>query len=220
MIRLLVADDHRMFRQGLARLLADDPGLVVAVEASTSAEVIDALRTHEVDVAIIDLSMPGRGGIDLIGHIKARVPSPRVLVITMHGEEPYITHALRAGADGYLTKENAADEVVAAIHRVAGGGRYVCSTVAERLALGIATHDDGDRPHALLSEREYKVFEMLVAGRRGLEIARELSLSEKTVSTHKANVLKKMNMLNRTELVLYAIKHQLVAFPDAGVQKV
>jgi DNA-binding NarL/FixJ family response regulator len=211
MIRLLIADDHRIFRQGLARLLADHADLVVAAQAADCSEVVDVLRAQPIDVLILDLSMPGRGGIEMISHAKALRPGIRVLVMTMHGEEPYVTQALRAGADAYMTKEDAADELAVAIRRVAGGGRYVCSAVAERLALGIATNDDGEQRHGRLSEREYRIFEMLVAGRRGWEIAQELSLSEKTVSTHKAHVLRKMNVTNRTELVLYAIRHQLVA---------
>jgi two-component system, NarL family, invasion response regulator UvrY len=211
MIRLLVADDHQMFRQGIIRLLSDYSDLSVVAQAANYAEVVNAVRSQPIDVAILDLTMPGRGGIELIGHAKSLRPEMRILVMTMHDEEPYVTQALRAGADGYMTKENAADELNAVLHRLYGGSRYVCSSVAERLALGIAMPDSGDKRHAKLSDREYRIFEMLVAGRRGCEIAQELSLSEKTVSTHKVNVLKKMNAANRTELVRYAIRNQLVA---------
>lgn len=211
MIRLLVADDHQMFRQGLVRLLSDHSDLTVVAQAANYAEVIDALRAATVDVAILDLSMPGRGGIELIRHAKTLQPAMRILVMTMHDEEPYVTQALRAGAEGYMTKENAADELNFAIHRLCNGNRYVCAAVAERLALGIALNESGDSRHSQLSVREYKIFEMLVAGKRGWEIAQELSLSEKTVSTHKINVLRKMNAANRTELVRYAIKNQLLA---------
>lgn len=211
MIRLLLADDHQIFRQGLIRLLADHTDLQVVAQAGTCAEAIDAIRAQPIDVVVLDLSMPGRGGIEIISHAKQLRPGLRVLVMTMHGDEPYVTHALRAGADAYMTKEDAADDLAAAIRRVSAGGRYVCAAVAERLALGIANQEDGERPHARLSEREYRIFEMLVAGKRGCEIASELSLSEKTVSTHKSHVLRKMNATNRTELVLYAIRHQLVA---------
>jgi DNA-binding NarL/FixJ family response regulator len=119
--------------------------------------------------------------------------------------------ALRAGTDGYMTKDNAAEELVAVIRQLARGGRYVCPAIAERITLGIAHGGAGEGAHNKLSDREYKVFELLVAGKRGSEIAQELSLSEKTVSTHKSHVLKKLNLNNGTELVLYAIKHQLVA---------
>jgi len=211
LIRLLLADDHQIFRQGLRRLLADHDDLRVGAEAANYSEVIDAVRAQAFDVVILDLTMPGRGGVELIGHVKSLRPELHVLVMTMHGEEPYISQALRAGADGYITKENAADELLQAIRRVACGSRYICSAVAEQLALGIAIPEHGDRRHARLSGREYRIFEMLVAGKRGCEIAEELSLSEKTVSTHKANVLQKMNVANRTELLLYAVKHNLVA---------
>ena len=210
MIRLLLADDHQIFRQGLRRLLADHEDMSIAGEAASYADVIDVVRAQPIDVAVLDLSMPGRGGVELIGHAKSLQSEMRILVMTMHGEEPYISQTLRAGADGYITKENAADELVQAIRRVARGGRYICSSVAEQLALGIAGADHGERAHARLSGREYRIFEMLVAGKRGCDIAEELSLSEKTVSTHKAHVLQKMNVSNRTELLLYAVRHNLV----------
>ena len=211
MIRLLLADDHRMFREGLSRLLSDQPDLEVVAEAASSSEAAEAVRLHEIDVAIFDLSMPGRCGPALISHAKSLRPEMRVLVLTMHAEEPHVTQSLRAGADGYATKEIGAAEIVAAIRRLRAGGRYVCPEVAERLALGIATNPHGDQRHARLSDREYRVFEMLVAGKRGWEIASELSVSEKTVSTHKINVLRKMNLANRTELIRYAIREQLLA---------
>jgi DNA-binding NarL/FixJ family response regulator len=214
--RLLIADDHRLFRQGLRRLLEEQDDLEVVAEAADCREALQVLRVTTIDVAIIDLSMPGRGGIDLIGRAKQVQPSTRILVTTMHGEDPYVTQALRAGADGYMTKEHASDDLVQAIRRVALGGRYLCPSVAESLALGIATRDAGSQLHTRLTEREYKIFEMLVAGKRGLEIAEELSLSEKTVSSHKAHVLQKMQVTNRTELVLYAIRHRLVTVDPAA----
>lgn len=210
MIRLLLADDHRMFREGLRRLLSDQADLEVVAEASTSNEVIEAVRVHEVDVAVIDLTMPGRCGAELIARAKSLRPEMRILVLTMHDEDPYVTQSLRAGADGYATKEIAAEEMHGAIRRLHAGGRYLCPAVAEKLALGVAMNTRGLTPHSRLSHREYRVFEMLVAGKRGWEIATELSLSEKTVSTHKVNVLKKMNLANRTELVRYAIREQLL----------
>jgi len=211
MIRLLLADDHRMFREGLSRLLSDQPDLQVVAEAASSSEALEAVRRQDIDVAVFDLSMPGRCGSEMISHAKSLRPEMRVLVLTMHAEEPHVTQSLRAGADGYATKEIAASEMVAAIRRLRAGGRYLCPEVAERLALGIATNQHGDQAHSRLSDREYRVFEMLVAGKRGCEIASELALSEKTVSTHKVNLLKKMNMSSRTELIRYAIRAQLLA---------
>jgi DNA-binding NarL/FixJ family response regulator len=210
-IQILIVDDHRMFRQGLKRLIEEHDDVRVTAEAANSAEAIDALRTTSVDVGIFDLSMPGRGGVDLIAHAKELQPAIRVLVISMHGDDPYVTQALRAGADGYMTKEYAADDLLQAVRRVAGGGRYICSSVAEGLARGIVEREGGGQLHTRLTEREYRIFQMLVAGKRGSDIAKELSLSEKTVSTHKANVLQKMDMSNRTELVKYAMRNQLVA---------
>ena len=210
-MRVLIADDHGIFRQGLRRLLQDYEDVAVVAEASTAGEVEQALASVAFDVLVLDLSMPSRGGLELIAQAKAQRPDLRILVMTMHGEESYVMQTMRAGADGYITKENAAEELVRALRRVHGGGRYVCSSVAERLAIGIAQGEVDEAGHARLTEREYRVFEMLVAGKRGSEIARELSLSEKTVSTHKANVLRKMKASSQAELVLYAVRHQLVA---------
>jgi DNA-binding NarL/FixJ family response regulator len=212
MIKILLADDHLIFRQGVRRLLSDHADLAVVAEAGSYAEVIDAVRDHAIDLAILDLSMPGRDSIALIGHAKATRPGLRTLVLTMHDDEPHVTQALRAGTDGYMTKEHAAEDLVAVIRRVAGGGRYVSPAVAERLTLDFVVRQRSDAPrHTLLSRREYRVFEMLVAGKRGSEIAHELSLSEKTVSTHKSHVLQKMNVNSNSDLVRYAIRHQLVA---------
>ncbi len=210
MIRLLIADDHLMFRQGIRGLLADQEDMQVVAEAANYGEVMNALRSHEFEVAVVDLSMPGRDGIEMITHVKALRPALRILVLTMHHEEQYAARALRAGANGYLTKGSAAEQLVTAIRRLATGGEYVCADVAERLALEYGRNDSADRPHTRLSNREYRVFEMLVAGKTGSEIARELSLSAKTVSTHKMRLLRKMNLRSQTELVRYAIAHGLI----------
>lgn len=209
MIRLLIADDHLLFRQGLRRLLADEAGLEVVAEAGNCAEVVDAVRNQSVGVAILDLNMPGRGGADMIAQVKRLAPNVGVLVLSMHSEETLVLAALKAGANGYMTKEEAADEVVAAIHKLALGGRYLCRQLAESIAFGASAQDDGRPPHARLSARELKILEMLSAGKRGSEIASELSLSEKTVSTHKSNLLRKLNLHNTAELVVYAVNHGL-----------
>lgn len=209
MIRLLLADDHKLFRQGLARLVNDHADLTVVAEASNFAEVIEAVRNVSIDVAVLDLSMPGRGGIELIGHAKSLRPSMRILIMTMHDEERYISQALRAGAEGYMVKENAADALYDAIRRLHVGGRYLCAQAAERLAISLAEDRHADRGHELLSDREFTIFEMLVAGKRGCDIAQELCLSEKTISTHKNNVLRKINVPNQAELVRYAIRNRL-----------
>jgi DNA-binding NarL/FixJ family response regulator len=210
MIRLLLADDHLIFRQGVRRLLSDHEEFGIVAEAGAYGEVMQALRTQPVDLAILDLSMPGRDGIELIAHAKNLRPDLKVLVLTMHGEDPYVTQALRAGADGYMTKEHAAEDLVMVIRKLMQGGRYLSPAIAERLTLDLVKNPGGAPMHTRLSAREYKVFEMLVAGKRGSEIAQELSLSEKTVSTHKAHVLRKMNAGSSSDLVRYAIKHHLL----------
>jgi DNA-binding NarL/FixJ family response regulator len=210
MVRLLIADDHRIFREGLARLLRDHSDLDVVAEAGNDQDVMSALYVHRPDMAVLDLSMPGRDGVDLIAHIKATYPQVKILIITMQSSDVSALRSLRAGADGYITKDNAATEVTAAIRQIMRGTRYVCPVVAERLALGAAGNASRKEAHECLSEREFKIFEMLVAGKRGADIASELSLSEKTVSTHKANVLRKLDLHSGSDLVRYAIRHQLV----------
>lgn len=210
MVRLLIADDHRIFREGLSRLLRDHSDMDVVAEAGSDIDVLSALHVHPVDLVVLDLSMPGREGVELIAHVKATFPQVKILVVTMQSSDVSALRALRAGADGYITKDNAATEVTAAIRQIIRGARYVCPTVAQRLALGVAGQPGRKQAHECLSEREFKVFEMLVAGKRGADIAAELSLSEKTVSTHKANVLRKLDLHSGSDLVRYAIRHQLV----------
>jgi len=152
--------------------------------------------------------MPGRNGMDLIKQVKSEKPRLRVLILSMHAEHQYAVRAVKAGASGYLTKDSAATQLVAAIRKVAGGGAFISAEVAEQLALSAMPHADGP-PHASLSDREYQVFQLLVAGRSVSEIASELNLSAKTVSTHKARLMEKMGLANQTELVHYAIRHRL-----------
>lgn len=208
MIRLLIADDHLLFRQGMRRLLADEADIEVVAEAANCAEVVDAVRKKDIDVAILDLTMPGRGGPELIRQVKAMSPDVCILVLTMHSEEALVLATLKAGANGYMTKEDAADEVVTAVRKLAHGGRYVCQRVAESIAFGMSCPDDKP-PHTRLSARELRIMGMLAAGKRGSEIASELLLSEKTVSSHKTNLLRKLNLHNNAELVVYALNHGL-----------
>jgi two-component system invasion response regulator UvrY len=215
MIRLLVADDHVMFREGLKRLLADEPDFDVAVEAANCSEVINGIRDQSLDVAILDLTMPGRDGFEMISHAKALHPKLPILVLTMHAEAQFALRAMRAGADGYLTKDNAAEQVVTAVRRLVSGGKYMCASMAERLALEFSRNDGNEPLHTKLSNREYKVFEMLVSGKGCMQIGRELSLSIKTVSTHKVRLFRKMNMSNQADLIRYAIANNLV--PDWAI---
>lgn len=210
MIRTLIADDHRIFLQGLRRLLADYEDITVVAEAGNCAEVVAAVQSESLDVVVLDLTMPGRDGAEMITYIKAIRPSLKALVMTMHKEEAFVMSSLRAGADGYALKDDAAEQLVTAIRYVARGGRYLSPEIAERIATSIPLGSNGRPAHTRLTEREYNVFRLLIAGKRGSEIAQQLALSEKTVSTHKAHVLEKMRLNNRTELVMYAIKHGLI----------
>ena len=167
------------------------------------------MRENEIDVAVVDLSMPGRSGVELIKLIKAERPKLRLLVLSMHSEEQYAVRAVRAGAAGYLTKESAADELVAAIRRIAGGGAYISPETAERLVLASNSGAEGP-PHTQLSNREYEVFRALVAGRSVSDIAATLNLSVKTISTHKSRILEKMSLSSQADLVRYALRHNLV----------
>jgi two-component system invasion response regulator UvrY len=211
----LLADDHAMVRSGLKEILADTGDMIVAGEATNGHEVLAQVRAQEFDVAVLDMTMPGRSGIELIKQVKEAKPKLRVLVLTMHKEEQYAVRALRAGASGYLTKESAADELVAAIRRIASGGAYVSPETAERLALDAGRGSDGP-PHTRLSDREFQVFQMIAGGAAVGEIAQQLSLSVKTVSTHKTRILEKMGLANQAELIRYALEHKLLDEPGGS----
>jgi DNA-binding NarL/FixJ family response regulator len=209
MIRVLLADDHHVVRAGLKELLSGTGDIVVTGEATDGHEVLERIRAAAYDVAVLDMSMPGRSGIELIRLVKAERPKLRVLMLSMHSEEQWAVRALRAGASGYLTKDAAPDELIAAIRRVASGGAYVTPETAQRLALD-AGGNAGALPHTLLTDREYQVFRMIAAGASVGEVARQLSLSVKTVSTHKARIMEKMGLANAAELIRYALEHKLL----------
>jgi len=208
-IRVLLADDHAMVRAGLKEILADTGDITVAGEATNGQEVMERVRGQEYDVAVLDMSMPGRSGIELIKQVKDEKPKLRILILTMHSEQQYAVRALKAGASGFLTKEAAADQLVAAIRKIAGGGAYVSPETAERLVLDAAPRAEA-APHTLLSDREFQVLQMIAGGRTVGEIAKKLSLSVKTVSTHKTRILHKMGLANQAELIRYALEHKLL----------
>lgn len=212
MIRILIADDHAIVRSGLKQLLSEPTDFIVAGEAANGLEALAQLREQQFDVLLMDMSMPGRSGIELIKQVKTENPTLAMLVLSMHKEEQYAVRALKAGAHGYLTKESAPDLLVAAIRKVAGGGVFISAGVGERLALELGGNHDAT-PHTLLSEREYQIFRMIVTGMPIGGIADELSISVKTVSTHKTRILQKMKMTSSAELIYYAIRHQLLEFP-------
>lgn len=209
MIRILVADDHAIVRGGLKQLLSGESDFVVAGEAANSLETLTQIRAQPFDVVLMDMSMPGRSGIELIRQIKGEQPKLAILVLSMHKEEQYAVRALRAGALGYLTKESAPDLLISAIRKVAQGGIFITSGAAERMAVEMCGNYDAT-PHTLLSDREYQVFRMIVSGMPINVIADELTLSVKTISTHKTRILHKMRMDSTAKLIQYAIRHQLL----------
>jgi DNA-binding NarL/FixJ family response regulator len=214
MIRIVVADDHTIVREGLKQLLSAAADLRVVGEAQTGHEVLERVRGLDFDVLLLDMSMPGRSGIELIKQVRAEKPGLRVLVLSMHQEQQYAVRAIKAGAAGYLTKESASAQLISAIRKVAAGGAFITEAVAEQLALGAMPQTER-LPHEALSDREFQVFRRLTSGEAVSKIAEALSLSVKTVSTHKAHIMRKMSMSNPAELIRYAIRHRLIDDPDS-----
>ena len=208
-IRIVVADDHAIVREGLKQILGAQADFQVVAEASDGHEALKRVRELDFDVLLLDMSMPGKSGVELIKQVRAEKPKLRILVLTMHEEHQYAVRAIRAGASGYLTKEGASAQLVTAIRKVASGGAYISAEVAEQLALN-AMPDATAAPHERLSDREFQVFRMIAEGKSVSEIADRLNLSVKTVSTHKANVLAKMGLSTQGELIRYALENDLV----------
>ena len=208
MIRIVIADDHAIVREGLKRIVDSADDLQVVGEAADGTEVMERVREIVFDVLVLDLSMPGRSGMELIKLVKAQQPRLRILVLSMHQELQYAVRAIKSGASGYLTKESAPAQLVLALRKIAGGGAYISAEVAEQLALGAMPGAQAD-VHESLSDREMQVFRSLAAGVSVTDIASRLNLSVKTVSSHKANLMHKMSLANQSELVRYAIRHGL-----------
>ena len=215
MIKILVADDHAIVRDGLKQILAETDDLRVLGEAANGQEVLQKIRAEEWDVLLLDLSMPGKSGIELIKQLKKEKPNLHIVVLTMHEEHQYAVRAFKAGALGYLTKNSASSQLVTAIRKVAEGGAYVSPALAEKMALDLIPHTDVP-PHTLLSDREYQIFQMIAAGQTISEIAHQLSISVKTVSTHKSRIMEKMQLTNQMELIRYALRHNLLDEPVTG----
>jgi len=209
MINILIADDHTIVRKGLKQILAETQDMVVTGEASNGFEVMEKVKNNHYDVLLLDISMPGKSGLDILRELKTESPKLPVLVLSMYPEEQYAVRVLRAGASGYLTKESAPDELVVALRKVAQGKKYVSPSLAEKLAVDLEV--DASKPvHEMLSDREYQVLCMIASGKTVGEIAEKLSLSAKTISTYRARILEKMNMKNNAELTHYAIQSKLV----------
>lgn len=208
-MRILIADDHPVVRRGLRQLLEEQRDLTVAGEASNGDEVLSLLRQDHFDIVILDVAMPGRSGLDVLKEIRHERPALPVLILSMHPEQHFAVRVLRAGAAGYLTKSAAPEDLVGAIRKVIGGGKYVSSTLAEQLASVLEREANGP-PHQRLTDREYQIMQLIASGKRVSEIADDLTLSVKTVSTHRARILEKMGLRNNAELTRYAIGNQLV----------
>jgi len=207
--RILLADDHAMFREGVKQLLTNTPEFVVVDEANDAAQVIQKVQQTKCDVVILDISMPGRDGIDVLKQIRQINPQVHVLILSMYPEDQYAFRAIKAGASGYLTKNKASSELIEAIHKVASGRKYISSDVAEQLAVDLGR--DADKPlHQKLSDREYQVMSMIASGKTVGQIAVELAISISSVSTLRTRILKKLGMKTSAEITHYAIKHDLV----------
>ena len=209
MIKILVVDDHAIVRDGLKRIIVDTPDMVVADEASNGEEVINKVWNNHYDLVLLDISLPGRDGLDVLKQLKCTNPKMPILILSMYPEEHYAVRSLRAGASGYLTKQSSSDELIGAIRKVANGRRYITPSLAEKLAFELGV-DVRKLPHEKLSDREYQVMCMFGSGKTVKEIAEILSLSIRTISTHRAHILKKMEMKNNAQLTYYAIKNALV----------
>jgi DNA-binding NarL/FixJ family response regulator len=209
MIRILIADDHAIVRRGLRQILEESLEMKVVAEAANGADALHWIRANDCDVALLDISMPGRSGIEVLKQLREEKPKLPVLILSIYPEDQYAVRLIKAGAAGYLTKESAPTEVVEAVRRVASGKKYISLTVAEMLADEIGAPDE-KLPHQTLSDREYQVFLLFASAKTATEIAAVLALSVKTVSTHRHRILEKMRLRNNAELMHYAIEKHLV----------
>ena len=209
MIKILIADDHAIVREGLKQIISGTPDMAVVAEASNGEDVLEKVSANKYDVILLDISMPGRSGLDILRQLKIEKPKLPIMMLSVHPEEQYAVRALRAGASGYLTKESAPDELIAAIRKISQGRKYVSSSLAEKLAyeLGI---DVKKLRHEVLSDREFQVMCMFASGKTVKEIATELSISIPTIRTYRIRILEKMKMKNIAEIIHYAVKQGLV----------
>jgi len=208
MINVLIADDHTIVREGLKQIFKETSDIIVTGEAGSGAEVIEKISENRYDVVVLDISMPGRGGLDVIKYIKTHYPEIPVLVLSIYSEDQYAVRVLKAGASGYLTKETASEQLILAVRKISEGRKYVSADLAEKLASSLDENQQ-KAAHAKLSDREFQVLKLIGSGMTVGEIAEEFSLSVKTISTNRARILKKMNMKNNAELICYAIRNGL-----------
>ena len=208
MLKVLVVDDHEVVRSGVRGIFSELSVQAEVGEAENAQEALDQVRRRNWDVVVLDISLGGRSGLDVLKEIRGLRPKLPVLILSGHGEDDYAIRALKAGAAGYITKGSPRENLIEAIHRVRKGGRYISESLSQKLAEYLVT-DSGKLPHESLSEREFEVLRMIAAGKKPGEIARELRISEKTVSTYRTRVLEKMNMKTNAELIHYVIRHRL-----------
>jgi len=208
-IKILIADDHPIVREGFKQVLSETSDMVVADEASNGQEVLNLVRKNKYDVILLDISMPGRSGLEILKELRSENPKLPVLIVSIYPEEQYAVRAFRAGASGYLTKASAPNELIAAIRKVSKGGRYISSSLAEKLTYYLDV-DATKAPHEALSDREYQVMLLIASGKTVTEIAEDLCLSVKTISTYRSHILEKMKMKNNAEITLYAVQNKLV----------
>jgi len=209
MIYVLIADDHAIVRRGLTQILEDTPDLVVAGEAENGQDVIEQIRSRKFDVVVLDISLPGKNGLEVLREVKHEYPGLPVLVLSVYSEQQYALRMLKAGAAGYLSKESAPDELVAAIRKVARGGKYITASLAELLADDL--DEDASTPlYRKLSDREYSVMRLIASGKTGAQIAEELCLSPKTISTYRMRLLEKLHLNTNADIMRYAMQENLI----------
>lgn len=209
MLRVLITDDHAMIRVGLKQVLLKAFSSAVIAEAQNTQEAMEQIRKKVWDLVVMDITMPGRSGLDILQDIKLARPNLPVLIMSMHGEDQFAVRVIKAGAAGFISKHSAPEELVKAIRKILGGGKYVSSSVAEKMVFDLGKETEKP-PHEALSDRELQVMCMFATGRANKDVARELSLSVKTISTYRARILEKMTMKSNAELTRYAIKSGLV----------
>lgn len=209
MIRIIIADDHSIVREGLKQIIADTPDMIIADEAENGHELISKIETGKYNVAVVDISMPDSHILDLLKQIRQIQPRLPVLILSMHPEDQYGVRVMKAGAAGYLTKESAPTDLISALKTVSAGKKYISATLAEKLIFAL-NNNKNKAPHEALSDREFQVFCMLAESKPSKEIAAELYLSEKTISTYRSRILSKMQLKNNSELIHYAVKNGLV----------
>jgi two-component system, NarL family, invasion response regulator UvrY len=210
MIRVLIADDHVIVRKGLTQIVSDTPDVMVVGEAGNGHDVLGFVREHDCDVVLLDIAMPGKDGLDTLKELKIIKPLLPVLVLSMYPEEQYAVRLLKAGASGYLTKESAPEELVAAIRKVSSRGKYISASLGEKLAFLLDSGGGEQLPHEQLSDREFQVMLLIAGGKTASIVAEEMCLSVKTVSTYRARALRKMGMRNNAEFAFYAMKEGLL----------